>query len=526
MQTFFRNCLLPAVGILSLLSATPSRGESLLYTNPVVAGDFPDPSVIRVGKDFWATATSSEWGPQFPILHSTDLVNWTVVGAVFDHRPEWAVANFWAPEIAEYKGSYYIYYVGRKKGGPLAVGVATAEQPMGPYVDHGPLVAQEMGSIDPVPFTDENGTRYLIWKEDGNSRKKPTILWAQPLNQDGTGLLGEPKELIRNDTPWEGGVVEGPFVVKRGDWFYLFYSGNGCCGTGCNYALGVARSKSLIGPWEKNPANPILAGNENWRCPGHGSIVTDEEGRYWLLYHAYAAKGFVYTGREALLDEVVFGSDGWPTINAGKGPSVATTSPLGVAQKKAELKFMDDFEGVRPRAGWNWPVADESPARLDGGDLVLTGRQALGSDLLSGLYGKSLPGSDFVATTVLGLENLKPGVLAGLAAVGDRANATGVAAGQGKLLVWRRTRGQHQALLEVPLPNARQVYLRVTGRQGKQYGFSYSLDGRDWKELLANADGQHLPPWDRAVRIALTVGGAEQAEARFDSVAIEARTTP
>src|SRR3954452_19148652 len=84
------------------------------YENPVIAGDYPDPSVIRVGKEYWATATSSEWGPQFPLLHSTDLVNWELVGNVFPHRPPWAVANFWAPEISAYNGRYFIYYVGRK----------------------------------------------------------------------------------------------------------------------------------------------------------------------------------------------------------------------------------------------------------------------------------------------------------------------------------------------------------------------------------------------------------------------------
>src|SRR3954454_1018036 len=95
-------------GLSSFLQAADAT-----YENPVMAGDHPDPSVIRVGKDYWATATSSEWGPQFQLLHSTDLVNWELKGDVFAHRPAWAKGNFWAPEIAEYKGRYYMYYVGR-----------------------------------------------------------------------------------------------------------------------------------------------------------------------------------------------------------------------------------------------------------------------------------------------------------------------------------------------------------------------------------------------------------------------------
>src|SRR5688572_23585771 len=151
------------------LAAAAICSSAQTFENPVLAGDYPDPSVIRVGKDYWATATSSEWSPQFPILHSTDLVNWEVVGPVFEHKPKWAVGNFWAPEITTYNGLYYIYYVARKKGGPLSVAVAAASHPKGPYADYGPLVSQPAGSIDPVFCKDENGDPYLIWKEDGNS---------------------------------------------------------------------------------------------------------------------------------------------------------------------------------------------------------------------------------------------------------------------------------------------------------------------------------------------------------------------
>ena len=339
-----------------------TEAVEVFYENPVIPGDHPDPSIIRVGKDFWATATSSEWGPQFQLLHSKDLVNWDLTGVVFPHRPVWAKGNFWAPEISEFKGRYYVYYVGREEDGPLAIAVATADKPGGPYTDHGPLVAQEDGSIDPVPATDENGQRYLVWKEDGNSRRQPTVIWAQPFNDDGTKLTGGRKELIRNDADWEGALVEGPYVLRRGDWFYLFYSGNGCCGPGCNYAFGVARSHSLLGPWEKNPMNPIISGNEHWKCPGHGSIVEDGHGRYWLLYHAYSASGSIFTGREAILDEVKFGADDWPTVNDGKGPSARAVSPFGVAQRKGELSFVDDFHERKLRPDWQWPQDNEPNA--------------------------------------------------------------------------------------------------------------------------------------------------------------------
>src|SRR5215216_4051595 len=201
-RTLFITLLL---GACSLSAQAQPRPE---YANPAIAGDYPDPSVIRVGRDYWATATTSEWAPEFPLLRSRDLVNWQVYGAVFHKRPSWSDGNYWAPEIAEYRGRYYVYYVGHKKGGSLCVAVASASRPQGPYTDHGPLVCQDAGSIDAMPVTDENGRRYLTWKEDGNSRKLPTPIWAQRLSTDGTKLAGEKRELIRNDAPWEAQLGE------------------------------------------------------------------------------------------------------------------------------------------------------------------------------------------------------------------------------------------------------------------------------------------------------------------------------
>ena len=98
---------------------------------------------------------------------------------------------------------------------------------------------------------DENGKLHLIWKEDGNSVGKPTPIWIQPMNEERTALTGEKKELFRNDMPWESNLVEGVSIVKNNGYFYAIYAAAGCCGPGCTYATGVARSKKLSGPWEK-----------------------------------------------------------------------------------------------------------------------------------------------------------------------------------------------------------------------------------------------------------------------------------
>ncbi|HVG33389.1 MAG TPA: family 43 glycosylhydrolase [Pyrinomonadaceae bacterium] len=490
------------------------------YTNPAMAGDFPDPSVIRIGGDYWAAATSSEWAPEFPILHSRDLVNWEVVGAVFQKRPDWSTGSYWAPEISFDRGRFFIYYAARKKNGPLCVAVASAARPQGPYRDHGPLVCQEVGSIDGFPVTDENGQRYLLWKEDGNSVSKPTPIWAQRLSADGTRLIGERRELFHNDQAWEkhaslpyGDLVEGPAVVRRGGWFYIFYSGNFCCARECNYMMGVARSRKLLGPWEKNPANPILRGNETWKCPGHGTVVSDARGRDFLLYHAYKANDFVYVGRQALLDEIKWGADDWPTINGGRGPSNSAASPFGVKDQALEYAFFDEFKSASLLPGWQWPVANEPEVSLESRDeglLVLAPSSANQSkiEMLSAVLARSTTVGDYVATTRINTKRMQPRSTGGLSAYGDHENALGLAVVDNRVTLWRLEKGNVQTVTEVNAPNAGYLFLRMTARDGHLYRFAFSKDNRTWTNVGEDLDGAYLPPWDRGVRVALTAGGA------------------
>src|SRR4051812_22097672 len=211
-------------------ATVPTSPRQLQISNPVIPGDVPDPSVIRVGDDYWATGTSSEWAPQFPIFHSKDLVTWEQAGAVFEVPPAWTEANYWAPELVHDQDQFFVFYAARKRGGPLCVGVASSSRPQGPYADHGPLVCDPDGSIDGALARDEHDVPYLVWKQDGNSHGAPTPIWAQQLAEDRTRFAegSARKQLIVNDAPWEGGVVEGGFVMRRDGWFYLFYAGGAC----------------------------------------------------------------------------------------------------------------------------------------------------------------------------------------------------------------------------------------------------------------------------------------------------------
>ena len=489
-----------------------SSAATFQYQNPVRAGDYPDPSVIRVGDEYWATATSSEWAPHFPILHSRDLVNWEVKGYVFERMPEWTKANFWAPEIAQYQGKFFIYYVARQaSSNRLAVAVATARHPAGPYTDHGPLIAQEAGSIDPVPFTDAKGVRWLLWKEDGNSRKQPTPIWIQRLREDGLQLVGEKKEILRNDAPWEGAVVEGPFVVRRGDYYYLFYAGSACCGRNCNYAVGVARAKDMLGPWEKAAANPIMAGNRDWRCPGHGSIVADPEGRHWLLYHAYAENGFVATGREMMLDEVVFGPDGWPAINGGKGPSSRATAPASARAQGDLSAFRDDFGGSGELpTGWQWPVGRKPAARISDGRLTLTTTDEPAAAV------RSITVPSFVAETAVDARRLAKGAFAGLAVFGDRMNYLAAVTDGKTIQIWVQRKGERVTVAQFDAPTGAAIRLRVACSNGDKFRFAMQDGGGAWKEFAGETDGSFLPPWDRGVRTGVYVAGATNVAGSFD----------
>ncbi len=496
------------------------------YANPVQPGDFPDPSIIRVGeRDYYATTTSTDWSPEFPIFHSRDLVSWTLAGSVFAGRPGWAVGNFWAPEFAEFNGRYFVYYVARRKDGPLCVAVASSDAPAGPYFDHGPLVGQDDGSIDPMATVDEYGQRWLIWKEDGNSANRPTPIWTQRLTADGLSLYGDKHELIRNDAPWEGHVVEAPVIFRRDGWFYMLYSGNACCGSDCAYAVGVARARTLLGPWEKCPRNPILAGNDSFRCPGHGSVTTDPAGTMYFVYHAYAvAADSVYVGRQMLLDRIDWLADGWPEIHAGRGPSAVAQRPFNGARACDNQTFCDDFTGSALRDGWQWPQGTRPHVALDprrGGRLSLsTGPQSGACDPLEAVIARPVANGNYVATTAIDTRNLASGVVASLTAYGDRRNALGIAVRNHSIVLWRRKRGKINIVTSIDSAKAAVLYLKMTVAAGHNYRFAFSFDGKRWVECAGKLDGAHLPPWDRGVRVALTVGGVAGARATFDFLRI------
>jgi beta-xylosidase len=343
------------------------------------------------------------------------------------------------------------------------------------------------------------------------------------LNEDGTRLVGSKRELIRNDPKsWEGGVVEGAFILRHDGWFYLFYSGNACCGRRCNYALGVARSKRLLGPWEKNPSNPILAENQVWQCPGHGSIVSDERGHDFLLYHAYQkSEEAFYIGREAMLDEVSWDASGWPSINGGRGPSKQAPVPLNTAQRRAPSPFFDDFDSSTLKPGWQWPQEREPVVQIETaheGRLILTTTTIEQADDPTGaILSQPVTSADYVATVLINTDGMKREALAGLAAYSGREDALGIAAGAGKVLIYLREGKKQRVIKTLNAPAAASLlYLRMSVTDGSHYRFAFSSDGREWKEASESVNASSL----EGARISLTAGGIKGASAKFEWIRI------
>ena len=224
--------------LVSCLALLLSFSSAALIKNPLIPNENnPDPGVIFYQGVYYAATTNpnSTFKGKFAIHKSYNIQNWQFVGPVFSPNklPTWAISNgaFWAPEIHIINGKFRVYYTAREKGtNILCIGVATADNITGPYVDSGaPLIKNlTVGSIDPSVMTLDNGKYYLIWKDDGNGNnpKLPTWIWAQELTNDGLNVTGPKTQLIRNTLAWEGSLVEAPWIIKRGNWYYLFYSGD------------------------------------------------------------------------------------------------------------------------------------------------------------------------------------------------------------------------------------------------------------------------------------------------------------
>jgi len=322
---------------LAAQSGTAVKGSGF-YKDPVLAGDHPDPSILRDGEDYYMVHSSFEYYPGLLILRSKDLINWTpVTNALYKY-----VGSVYAPDLVKYKNKYYIYF---PAGGTNYV--VTADSINGKWTDP---VDLKIGNIDPGHIVDENGKRYLFFSSGG----------FVPLSDDGLSVAGEIKSSYSGwQIPREWSIecfcLEGPKLVKKGEYYYLTVAEGGTAGPATGHMVISARSKSLSGPWENSPYNPIIRttnSSDRWRSKGHGTLFEDAKGKWWMVFHAYE-KGFYNMGRQTLLLPVEWTADGWYKIPGGIMADQPIKKPA-LADSRSDVTRSDKFDGNSLNPQWKF----------------------------------------------------------------------------------------------------------------------------------------------------------------------------
>lgn len=341
------------LGIISALGscAAPRSVDqwSPTFANPVLDDNFPDPAPLRASDGYtYVYATQGggmAGGPMHNIqtARSRDLVAWERLGDALPAKPSWAsnTQDFWAPHVSEHRGRYYLYYSAKPDAAladtsrGLCLAVATADRPQGPFTDIGRPLQCGPGfvNIDPMAYDDPATGKPLLYWGSGFEPIKVRELAANRVSfAPGSASVDLIRPVKTEDPTNYERLVEGAWVVRRDGWYYLFYSGDNCCGPKAHYAALVARSRSATGPFVTRAAatgarnSVVVKRRGRWIAPGHNAVATDGRGRDWMVYHAVDARRSrekptddVNSRRVMLIDPIVW-RNGWPEV-AGRGPS-------------------------------------------------------------------------------------------------------------------------------------------------------------------------------------------------------------
>lgn len=342
------------------------------FLNPVFAGDHPDPALLRDGDDYYLTFSSFDAYPGITIWHSRDLVNWRPVTAALRDP----IGSVWAPDLVKHDGRFYCYIPARTAEKRSIYAIA-ADRIEGPW--SAPVDLNLPAHIDPAHVADEQGVRWLFLS--GGDRVR--------LSDDGMATVGDVEHVY---DPWrypEEWVVEtfapeGPKIVKRGGWWYMTTAVGGTAGPPTGHMVIMARSRSLAGPWENCPRNPLIrtqSAKEKWWSRGHATLFEGPGGKWWMLYHGYE-NGYWTLGRQTLLEPVEWGHDGWP-VPLGGDLSAPIAKPVDLGVQPHGMPLSDDFSTDRMGTLWAFydPAADEAQ-RLSrrGGALHLRAKGTTPSD--------------------------------------------------------------------------------------------------------------------------------------------------
>jgi beta-xylosidase len=485
----FAGCLLSfAVDVSAANSAPwmPDLGDGH-YRNPVLFADYSDPDAVRVGDDYYLVASSFCHVPGLPILHSKDLVNWTLIGHALNRIvPEEHFSKprhgegVWAPAIRHHGGKFWIYYPDPDFG----LYVVTATEPRGPW-SAPVLVKAGKGLIDPCPFWDDDGKMYLIHGWAKSRAGIGNLLTLVELSADGTRYGDEPKVVIdANKMPgWR--TLEGPKLYKRNGYYYVFAPAGGVK----QGWQAVFRSKAIFGPYEERIT--LDQGKTPINGPHQGAWVDTPGGQDWFL-HFQDREAY---GRIVHLQPMVWKND-WPVMgedadNDGKGePVLLHQKPDLPAQTPAAPETSDEFDGARFNLAWQWQANPQENWALLG---AAAGKLRLACvptpenlHRAANLLMQKLPAPRFAADTEVTLNAAQNGEQAGLIVFGDSYAWIGVRNSKAGLQLCHVVRNkavadaaQSEKVLAELKPGAR-VRLAVRVREEAVCQFSYAIDQGDF----------------------------------------------
>ena len=350
-----------------------------IYKNPIIPGFYPDPSICRVGEDYYLVTSSFEFFPGVPVFHSRDLVNWQQIGHILTREDQLPLercrisGGIYAPTLRYHEGKFYMITTNTHQGGNFLV---TAENILGPWSE--PVWIDHDG-IDPSLFWDDDGKVYYTGT---------CILGSDP---QGIGQFQlDPvtgKKLSETKIIWYGTggrCPEAPHMYKKDGWYYLMIAEGG---TEYGHMVTIARSRNVWGPFESCPHNPILSHRDDICSPfqavGHADITTDEDGNWWMVVHAIRPTNaqLHHIGRETMLTPLVWNEEEWPVVNGGNSLTASMTGP-GKGTQNRPKQWLDSFDSHSFAPRWAWlRNPDQRNYQLTDRGLILKGSEKTLNDI-------------------------------------------------------------------------------------------------------------------------------------------------
>ena len=493
----------------------PGPGE---YANPILQGFYPDPSVIRVGSDYYLVNSTFAWFPGIPVWHSRDLVNWKEIGNAidrpgqlnFDKMTMWQ--GVYAPDISWHDGTFYILNTCVGCGGNFVI---TAKNPAGPWSD--PVFLPDVDGIDTSLFVDDDGSAWIV--HNGPPAGQPryqghTAIWLQQFDPKTLKTFGQHHVLVDSGVHPERNPIwiEGPHLFKKDGAYYLIAAEGG---TEEGHSEVVFRSDHVTGPYVPGANNPVLTQRDlpkDRKNPitstGHASFVETQNGDWWAMFlgvRPYDNFGNFNTGRETFLMPIHW-AEGWPRVTKpgevvswiGRRPNLPPGH--GLTPTHGGFSVRDEFSGPTLSPSW---LMLRSPHerwwRIANGSLQLDARPVgLGDIGNPSLLARRQQHLNAVATTKVRFDPTSDRAEAGIVALQNDEHwyFLGIGRDQGKRVVRLRRRADAQdpaagAILASAPVDGDSVELRVSAHGGA-YDFAWSEDGRHWRTLVSGADGTIL----------------------------------